>query len=519
MNILHIISGSRQHTQFLLSLADWEHLNFNRIRQFENLRQARSKRENGDPLLVLWDTEQISEEDCRLIGEMQRQSNLMQIILFSDTKDYVTVSRALDLRVSALLSWEEFDDEKFRVTLNGVLGVISNHIHQTGIVKRQLLRDIIRGKKPTAEDVYRYFNIDDVYASYVAFYIRRDEPFNILQEDEETMDYYAVNWRGNPFPADLEYIATVNLYMHSWCTLVHVKKIPSTQNLYTLCWKTAAMLQHSFTRQMDDTVSIAFSNIFQGFESFPERVDTLQHILDLQTYNGRNRIASYRDPVPVFTDAREFMNIWRPRFSQALYENNADAACTIIEKMFTQLRQSHYSRGSCLRDVCRQLVDEIDNFCRNYSLPTVMEMNLSVTDRPVCYSLQDIITTFKSIVRRVLMMMEEGSIPAIDNDKIQDIIKYIESNCETASVSSVADHFHMSVDYLSHFFKNKTGRNLSAVITEKKVNRSKSLLLQEKYRIKDVAAMVGFNSSQYFSTVFVKVVGMSPKEFIDSQNS
>ena len=517
MNILTIISGCEQHREALLGLAGWEQLNFNRVRCYSTLAQVPRSKLNMDPMLVLLDKEEIGEEDCRFIAALRKDNSIVEIVYFSDTKDYATLSRALDLHFCALISWEDFKEEKFAATLQAVLTNFDNQVHQAGIIKRQLLRDIIKGKNPTSEEIYRYFNIDDAYASYIAFYIRRDVPVRILGEFEQSTDYYAVNWHGNSFPQDFEYIATVNLYMHTWCTLIHVKRIPSTMNIFNLCWKIAATLQHTFAVQMNDTVSVAFSDIFQGFDNFTRRVDTLQQVLDLQNYNGRSRIASLRDPLPVFTDAKEFMNIWRPRFSQALYENNADTACNMIDKIFTQLRQSHYARSSCLEGVCAQLSEEIDNYCRNYSLPTIMEMSPSLPEHPVCYSLQEICSVYKTIVRHVIGMKKESSISAIDNDKIQDIIKYIENNCETASVSTVAEHFHMSVDYLSHFFKNKTGKNLSALITEKKVNRSKNLLLQNKYKIKDVAAMVGFNSSQYFSTVFVKFVGMSPREYVDSQ--
>ncbi len=517
MSILYIISSNAQHREILEGHADWRQLHFTSIRHYESLRHIPRGKSANESLLILLDTERIDAEDCRILKEIRRRDAIAQIILFSDTTDYETLSNALDLRVLALISWKDFSQKKFADTLGNFLGEIDERVHQEGIVKRQLLRDILKGKKPTSEDVYRYFGIDDAYASYVAFYIRRDEPVRIVSQYERSREYYAVNWHGNPFQNDLEYIATVDLFMNSWCMLLRVKRLPSTMNLFNLCWKTASMLQQSFNVQVDDTVSIAFSDIFQGFDNLTGQVEMLQQILDLQNYNGRARIASYRDPLPVFTDPQEFMNIWRPRLSQSLYENNADGACDNIERLFTQLKQSQYARANCLEAVCRQLVEDIDNFCRSYAIPTIEEMSLSSGGRPPCYKLQDVIGTFKLIVRRVLSMMEENSIESADNDKINEIIKYVENNCETATVATVAEHFRMSADYLSHYFKSKTGRNLSTLITEKKVNRAKGLLRQGKYKIKEVAEMVGFNSSQYFSTVFVKVVGMNPKEYIESQ--
>jgi two-component system response regulator YesN len=50
-----------------------------------------------------------------------------------------------------------------------------------------------------------------------------------------------------------------------------------------------------------------------------------------------------------------------------------------------------------------------------------------------------------------------------------------------------------------------------------RVGKAKELLLSDDMKIYEVADTLGFESAYYFSKVFKKVVGLSPREFIQSK--
>ena len=52
---------------------------------------------------------------------------------------------------------------------------------------------------------------------------------------------------------------------------------------------------------------------------------------------------------------------------------------------------------------------------------------------------------------------------------------------------------------------------------DNKINESKKLLNEEKFKIYEVAEMLGFESAFYFSKVFKKVEGISPTEYLNSK--
>ena len=81
-------------------------------------------------------------------------------------------------------------------------------------------------------------------------------------------------------------------------------------------------------------------------------------------------------------------------------------------------------------------------------------------------------------------------------------------------LNEVAAVFGLSPNYLSALFKKTCNIGFSEYITQKKVARAKTLLLEQDMKIYEVADQLGFESAFYFSKVFKKVEGISPREYI-----
>ncbi|HIT64513.1 MAG TPA: helix-turn-helix transcriptional regulator, partial [Candidatus Ventrimonas merdavium] len=74
----------------------------------------------------------------------------------------------------------------------------------------------------------------------------------------------------------------------------------------------------------------------------------------------------------------------------------------------------------------------------------------------------------------------------------------------------------LSPNYLSALFKKTCNIGFTEYITQKKIARAKALLLEQDYKIYEVAERLGFESAFYFSKVFKKVEGISPRDFIQA---
>lgn len=84
---------------------------------------------------------------------------------------------------------------------------------------------------------------------------------------------------------------------------------------------------------------------------------------------------------------------------------------------------------------------------------------------------------------------------------------------ERIFLQDIADTFGISPNYLSQLFKKHMNVGISEYITVQKIDESKKLLRETTLKIYEISDQLGFESSFYFSKVFKKITGLSPKDF------
>lgn len=97
---------------------------------------------------------------------------------------------------------------------------------------------------------------------------------------------------------------------------------------------------------------------------------------------------------------------------------------------------------------------------------------------------------------------------------IQEAVRYIRHHyAEDISVADIAEHIGMSPSWLTKRFRQECGENILGYLLSVRVERAKALLTETDMLILEVACAVGFDTSRYFSSVFGRAVGMTPKAY------
>lgn len=81
------------------------------------------------------------------------------------------------------------------------------------------------------------------------------------------------------------------------------------------------------------------------------------------------------------------------------------------------------------------------------------------------------------------------------------------------TVNYMASQLNLSPKYLSDLLKQETGKTALELIHLYVVSAAKNLLVAGELSISEIAYQLGFENPPYFSRLFKKEVGMSPKEF------
>ncbi len=102
-----------------------------------------------------------------------------------------------------------------------------------------------------------------------------------------------------------------------------------------------------------------------------------------------------------------------------------------------------------------------------------------------------------------------------ESDKIvHDISEYVKLHYgDDLNLSLLSRMFSVSESHLSRKFKSVSGVGLTEYITFVRIMNAERLLKNNNITIIEVAELCGFNDSNYFSTVFKKIKGITPLKF------
>ncbi len=100
-------------------------------------------------------------------------------------------------------------------------------------------------------------------------------------------------------------------------------------------------------------------------------------------------------------------------------------------------------------------------------------------------------------------------------DVILKAKKFIEENFNNPSVClhTVAQHVCLSPNHFSTVFSQECGNTFIEYLTDVRITMAKKLLKTTQKRSADIAYEIGFSDPHYFSYIFKKHTGMSPREY------
>jgi AraC family transcriptional activator of pobA len=81
------------------------------------------------------------------------------------------------------------------------------------------------------------------------------------------------------------------------------------------------------------------------------------------------------------------------------------------------------------------------------------------------------------------------------------------------TVNFMATQLNLSPKYFSDLLKQETGKTALELIQLYLISEAKNMLLEGRRSISEIAYRLGFKNPPYFSRLFKKEAGMSPKEF------
>ncbi len=94
--------------------------------------------------------------------------------------------------------------------------------------------------------------------------------------------------------------------------------------------------------------------------------------------------------------------------------------------------------------------------------------------------------------------------------------EYIKNNyCSDISITTMANNLNLSEGHLSRLFRKEIGHSFNEYLTQYRMHVAMGLLKDINLKIYQVAEKVGYADTNYFSSLFKKIVGLNPSEYQD----
>jgi two-component system response regulator YesN len=174
--------------------------------------------------------------------------------------------------------------------------------------------------------------------------------------------------------------------------------------------------------------------------------------------------------------------------------------------------------GPCFAAVAiGSIVTDIKDWPKSLADADTARRYLNLTNRNSIVSVQDVSASLSSILEKVIEIRDAAA-GSKYNEIITKAQDYIRENYADKDISlhTVAKAVNISPNHFSTIFSQETGETFINYITKIRVTRAKELLKTTQIRTSDVGYEVGYNDTHYFSYVFKKNTGMTPKEFRNS---
>ena len=126
-------------------------------------------------------------------------------------------------------------------------------------------------------------------------------------------------------------------------------------------------------------------------------------------------------------------------------------------------------------------------------------------------------TLFHNLIEEIVLSADRQNRNSI-SDLVEDAAEYMKENCSHRfSVDNLAGQFGMEGKRFSAEFQKHVGITPVRYLTELRIARAKELLVSCDCTIKQIASYIGYDDPYYFSRIFKKITGISPRKYQDQK--
>ena len=100
-----------------------------------------------------------------------------------------------------------------------------------------------------------------------------------------------------------------------------------------------------------------------------------------------------------------------------------------------------------------------------------------------------------------------------EQNALISVLRYIEEHYRDGSLTEIAERLHYELPSLSRLIRQKTGKNYTELLQEKRLSQAAWLLRNTDKNVDEIANAVGYENLSYFHRLFAARFGLSPRRY------
>lgn len=510
------------------SMLEWEKLDCRIVGKAANGQQALEKLAELKPDIIITDIKMPAMDGLEFMKRAREQGNQSPFILLTNLEEFSLAREAVHLGAVDYLVKLELSEEKLEESLKKAMEQCrllfpANHgesgqqyeLSMTESIRNYFRRVLVFDMDAKADEaVERQIRIQfqKPVVMLIHFHYGNEGFSSSFTRDDQK--------KAMGFAEDIISEMVNGFFDHS-CL------VRRDQNGFILVLSTEGIQDHeSRIRRMSEkflsvirdyfelSASVAVSQQGEGIEEFPELLYQVMSAMNYTYYEWSEPIVFYSEKCEESRRHSSNFNIsfMKKDLTQAIRQNDSDHFGTTMDQMIGLLMEHRPSRPQVING-CSSLYYFIASFFEEkeeQAFPYAVDIIGQLNRMGNLNDMIQWISGFKDQVTAVLDARRNGRL----DRNVELAQQYVQEHYrEKITLGGVAEWLNISQGHLSSTFKKQVGQNFSDYVNHVKVEKAKELIATHQYMMYEISDLLGFDTQYYFSTVFKKVAGCTPKEY------
>lgn len=283
----------------------------------------------------------------------------------------------------------------------------------------------------------------------------------------------------------------------------------NTQTLLVTCNEILSMAD-SFMRF---TISIGISQMQKSIPALPVAYQEAKDALKGGFYND-NHVSVFTPHTPIAPSSSSQPHYFAEKIVNSLQLEDPSEAVKTLKNLLDDYRRNKEPIEN-IKVACMLTASYCYRLLAGHKLfaPELADSEPEIYKQiQVSRSIQNLLNILSTLIENIsnVMLTNENKFSFL----IKETQKYIRNNFHrNINLQTIADNIHVNSSYLSRLYKKETGESIVDVINKCRIENAKKLLKDPVNKVFEVASAVGIEDPAYFTHVFTKYTGMSPKEY------